>query len=81
MTCSCRFLDGNFFQWTQALALIFVLFGPDVVVMTSAPNSIDPVINALLFLSMAIFTVDLILSLACRPKFSLLEVCLQEGMQ
>lgn len=75
---SCRFLDGNFSQWTQALALIFVLFGPDVVVMTSAPNSIDPVINALLFLSMAIFTVDLILSLACRPRFSLLEVCLPE---
>jgi hypothetical protein len=56
------------------LALIFVLFGPDVVALMSAPNSIDPIINALLILSMAIFALDLILSMACRPKVSLLEV-------
>ncbi|KAK9915025.1 hypothetical protein WJX75_003738 [Coccomyxa subellipsoidea] len=69
-----RFLDGRIFQWTQALALIFVLFGPDVVALMSAPNSIDPIINALLILSMAIFALDLILSVACRPNVSLLEI-------
>jgi len=69
-------LDGHIFQWTQALALVFVLFGPDIVVMTSAPNSIDPAINALLILSMAIFAIDFVLSVACRPKISTLEVTL-----
>ncbi len=77
LCCPCRFLDGHIFQWTQALALIFVLFGPDVVALMSAPNSIDPVIDALLILSMAIFALDLILSVACRPKVSSLEVRLQ----
>lgn len=69
-----RFLDGHFFQWLQALALLFVLFGPDIVAMTSASNPIDPYIDALLIASMAIFSLDLVLSILCRPKISLLEV-------
>jgi hypothetical protein len=69
-----RFLDGSFFQGLQALALLFVLFGPDIVAMKSAPDSIDPIIDALLIASMVLFTLDLVLCLLCRPKLSMLEV-------
>ena len=72
-TYARRFLSGTFFQGLQALALLFVLFGPDVVAMKSAPDSIDPIIDALLIASMVLFTLDLALCLLCRPRLSMLE--------
>lgn len=68
-----RFLNGSLFQGLQALALLFVLFGPDVVAMKSAPDSIDPIIDALLIASMVLFTLDLALLVLCRPRLSTLE--------
>ena len=70
----CRFLDGSLFQGLQALALLFVLFGPDIVAMKSVSNSIDPIIDGLLIVSMVLFTLDLAVCFLCRPKLSMLEV-------
>ena len=75
MCLMCRCLDSRVWQSLQAISLLFVLFGPDIVALKSAPDSIDPIIDALLIASMGIFTVDLILSVLCRHRLIWLEVC------
>ena len=56
------------------MSLLFVLFGPDIVALKSAPDSINPIIDALLLASMAFFTSDVLLSVVCRQKVIWMEV-------
>ena len=70
----CRCLDSRAWQCLQAVSLLFVLFGPDIVALKSAPDSIDPIIDALLLGSMGLFGLDLFLSVLCRHKLMWLEV-------
>ena len=71
---SCRCLDSRAWQCLQAVSLLFVLFGPDIVALKSAPDSINPIIDALLLGSMGLFGLDLFLSVLCRHKLMWLEV-------
>lgn len=70
----CRCLDSRYWQCLQVVSLLFVLFGPDIVALKSAPDSINPIIDALLLASMALFTLDVLLSVGCRQKVIWLEV-------
>ena len=70
----CRCLDSRAWQYLQAVSLLFVLFGPDIVALKSAPDSINPIIDALLLGSMGLFGLDLFLSVLCRHKLMWLEV-------
>ena len=70
----CRCLDSRAWQCLQAVSLLFVLFGPDIVALKSAPDSINPIIDALLLASMGLFGLDLFLSVLCRHKLMWLEV-------
>lgn len=71
---ACRCLDSRSWRSLQAISLLFVLFGPDVVALKSAPDSINPIIDALLIASMALFSVDLVAYILCRQKIIWLEV-------
>ena len=70
----CRCLDLRAWQCLQAASLLFVLFGPDIVSLKSAPDSINPIIDALLLGSMGLFMLDLSLSVLCQHKLMWLEV-------
>ena len=69
-----RCLDSRAWQCLQAASLLFVLFGPDIVALQSAPDSINLIIDALLLGSMGLFALDLFLSVLCRHKLMWLEV-------
>ena len=72
--CTCRCLDSRYWQCLQVVSLLFVLFGPDIVALKSAPDSINSIIDGLLLASMALFTLDVLLSVVCRQKVIWLEV-------
>ena len=76
-TCmQCRVMATAPFQWLLVVFLAFVLFAADVVELTSAPNSIDGYIDAVLLAAMVIFAFEAAVNATCRQQPSILTLCM-----
>jgi hypothetical protein len=60
-------LDSVPFQLFSLALIFFSLFAANIVQLCNAPNSVDPYINAALILCIAVFSLEILLTAACRP--------------
>lgn len=65
-------LTNPLFQLLQLAAILFVLFGPSALVLTSAPDSANLPTDAALILCMALFLTDTVLAVLCHSQVSAL---------
>ena len=69
-------LDSMPYQVVLLLFILYSLFAQDIVSILSAPDSVDPYINAFLIAAIALFAVEIGLGCACRPKLNYLALVL-----
>jgi len=64
-----KMLDSGWFQWLMTIVTLYALFGPDLFIVSKPADSSDVVINALDFITFAVFALEFLLQCAAKKDY------------
>ncbi len=64
-----KMLDSGWFQWLMTIVTLYALFGPDLFIVSKPADSSDVVINALDFITFAVFALEFLLQCAAKKNY------------